>query len=48
MIVVPGPASQSLGNKIAQSLNTRTVSVNLKAFPDGEYCLRFEGDVAGE
>ena len=48
MIVVPGPASQSLGNKIAESLNARIVPVNLKAFPDGEYCLRFEGDVAGE
>ena len=48
MIVVPGPASQSLGNKIAESLNARIVRVNLKAFPDGEYCLRFEGDVAGE
>jgi len=48
MIVVPGPASQSLGIKIAESLNARIVPVNLKAFPDGEYCLRFEGDVAGE
>ena len=32
MIVVPGPASQSLGNKIAESLNARIVSVNLKLF----------------
>ena len=48
MIVVPGPACQSLGEKVAESLNARTVSVNLKAFPDGEYCLRFEGDLADE
>ena len=48
MIVVPGPASQSLGNKIAENLNARIVPVSLKAFPDGEYSLRFEGDVAGE
>jgi ribose-phosphate pyrophosphokinase len=48
VIIVPGPASQSLGKKIAESLNARIVPVNLKAFPDGEYCLRFEGDVAGE
>ncbi len=48
MIVVPGPASQSLGQKVAEILNTHTVAVNLKAFPDGEYCLRFEGDLNDE
>jgi len=48
MIVVPGPASQSLGKKIAENLNAQIVPVNLKAFPDGEYCLRFEGDVTGK
>jgi ribose-phosphate pyrophosphokinase len=29
-------------------LNAQIVSVNLKSFPDGEYCLRFEGDLKGE
>jgi len=48
VILVPGPASQSLGQKIAETLNARIVSVNLKSFPDGEYCLRFEGDLKGE
>ena len=48
MIVVPGPASQSLGQKIAEILNARIVPVNLKTFPDGEYCLRFEGDLKDE
>ena len=48
MILVPGPASQSLGKKVAEILNARIVPVNLKTFPDGEYCLRFEGDVTGE
>jgi ribose-phosphate pyrophosphokinase len=48
MIVVPGPASQSLGEKVAESLNAKIVHVNLKNFPDGEYSLRFEGDLAGE
>ena len=48
MIIVPGPASQSLGKKIAEALNARVVPVNLKAFPDGEYCLRFDGDLTGE
>jgi len=48
VIVVPGPASQSLGQKIAETLNARIVPVNLKTFPDGEYCLRFDGDVKDE
>ncbi len=48
MILVPGPASQSLGQKVAEILNARIVPVNLKTFPDGEYCLRFGGDVTGE
>jgi ribose-phosphate pyrophosphokinase len=48
VIIVPGPASQSLGKKIAECLNARIVPINLKIFPDGEYCLRFHGDVAGE
>ena len=48
MIVVPGPASQSLGQKVAENLNAHIVSVNLKNFPDGEYCLRFEGELKGE
>jgi ribose-phosphate pyrophosphokinase len=48
MIVVPGPASQNLGKKIAEILSARIVDVNLKTFPDGEYCLRFDGDLKGE
>jgi ribose-phosphate pyrophosphokinase len=48
VIVVPGPASQSLGQKVAENLNAQIVSVNLKNFPDGEYCLRFEGELKGE
>ena len=48
MIVVPGPASQSLGQKVAETLDAQIVSVNLKSFPDGEYGLRFDGDLKGE
>jgi ribose-phosphate pyrophosphokinase len=48
VIFVPGPASQSLGQKVAETLNAQIVSVNLKSFPDGEYCLRFDGDLGGE
>jgi ribose-phosphate pyrophosphokinase len=48
VIVVPGPASTSLGQTIAEKLNAKMVPVNLKQFPDGEYCLRFEGELDGE
>jgi len=48
VILIPGPASQSLGKKVAEILNARIVPVNLKTFPDGEYCLRFEGDLKDE
>ncbi len=48
MIVVPGPASTSLGQTIAEKLNAKIVPVNLKQFPDGEYCLRFEGELDAE
>jgi ribose-phosphate pyrophosphokinase len=48
VILAPGPVSRNLGQKVAEKLDARIVSVNLKSFPDGEYCLRFEGDVKGE
>jgi ribose-phosphate pyrophosphokinase len=48
VILAPGPASKNLGQKVAEILNAQIVSVNLKSFPDGEYCLRFEGDLEGE
>ncbi len=48
MIVISGPASRSLGQKVAKILKAQTVDVNVKTFPDGEYCLRFEGDLNGE
>jgi len=43
--VVPGPASQELGQKIAELLKTKVVSVEFKRFPDGESYIRFDGDV---
>ena len=46
MIVIPGPASLSLAKKIAENLNARTVDVNIKTFPDGEYALCFDDDIA--
>ena len=48
MIVVPGPASQQLGQKIADILKARIVSVIFKTFPDGESYLRLEGDIEDE
>jgi ribose-phosphate pyrophosphokinase len=48
VIVAPGPASQNLGKKIAETLSANVVPVNLKTFPDGEYCLRFDSDLKNE
>ncbi len=48
MIVIPGPASQKLGEKVAKLINSRIVSVNLKTFPDGESKIRFDGMIKGE
>ncbi|TRO50101.1 ribose-phosphate diphosphokinase, partial [Candidatus Bathyarchaeota archaeon] len=48
MIIVPGPASSNLGNKIADIMNFETVDVIIKSFPDGEYALRFNHDLNGE
>jgi len=48
MIVIPGPASQELGKKVASLLKTKTLSVIFKKFPDGESYIRLDGDVKGE
>ena len=48
MIVIPGPASQDLGRKVAKMLEARAVSVIFKTFPDGESYIRLEGDVKDE
>jgi len=48
VIVVPGPASQDLGRKVANMLNSRIVSIIFKTFPDGESYLRLDGDIKGE
>ncbi|UCG44989.1 MAG: ribose-phosphate diphosphokinase [Candidatus Bathyarchaeota archaeon] len=45
MIIIPGPASQELGQKIAQLLEARVVPVEFKLFPDKESYIRFDGDV---
>lgn len=48
MIVIPGPASQDLGRKVADMLKLRAISVIFKTFPDGESYLRLKGGVKGE
>jgi len=46
--VIPGPASQDLGRKVADILKSRIVSVIFKTFPDGESYIRLEGNVKDE
>lgn len=48
MIVVPGPSSLELGEKVAQRLGVLAVGVEHKVFPDGEDYLRLMGPVKDE
>jgi len=56
MIVVPGPASMELGERVAKGLidrvvegiKPRVVSVEHRFFPDDESYIRFSGTVDGE
>jgi ribose-phosphate pyrophosphokinase len=48
MIVVPGPSSAKLGERVAQILGVRKVNVEYKNFPDGESYLRLSESVKGE
>jgi len=48
VIVIPGPASQKLGTRIADLLKVRVVPVGFKRFPDGESYIRLDGDIKGE
>jgi ribose-phosphate pyrophosphokinase len=48
VIVIPGPASQDLGRKVADMLKSKIVSVIFKTFPDGESYLRIDGNVKGK
>lgn len=48
MIVIPGPASQDLGRKVADMLKSRIVSVVFKTFPDGESYIRLKDDIEDE
>ncbi|MFQ6077014.1 MAG: ribose-phosphate diphosphokinase [Candidatus Bathyarchaeia archaeon] len=48
MIIVPGPASEQLGLRVAEQLGVGAVSVDYRRFPDGESYIRYTGSVAGE
>ena len=48
MIVIPGPASTDLGQRLAELLKSKVVSVELKRFPDGESYIRFADNVENE
>ena len=45
LIVIPGPASQGLGQKIAKLLKIEVVPIEFKRFPDGESRIRFTKSV---
>jgi len=48
MIVVPGPASQNLGKKIALELDVDTYTLEWRLFPDGESYIRYPMEIGGE
>jgi ribose-phosphate pyrophosphokinase len=45
MIVIPGPASTELGEKIARFLGVDSFPVNHRLFPDGESYIRIEPNI---
>jgi ribose-phosphate pyrophosphokinase len=48
MIVLPGPASRELADRLVSELDARLVPVFSKRFPDGESCIRIDGNVKDE
>lgn len=48
MIIIPGPASRKLGERIAEELGVEAHPVEYKVFPDGESYIRLTAPVEGE
>ena len=48
VIVIPGPASQDLGQEIAKLLKLKVVPIEFTLFPDGEFRILFIESVEGE
>ena len=46
--MIPGPASQELGRKIAELSGEKLVPIEFKRFPDGESRIRFTESVEGK
>ena len=48
MLLVPGPRSPLLGDRLARALGWPAATVEHKEFPDGEQYVRVRGDVRGK
>jgi ribose-phosphate pyrophosphokinase len=48
VIVVPGPSSPKVGERVAQIIGAKKVGVDYKNFPDGESYIRLTGSMRGE
>ena len=48
MIILPGPASRELGERIAEGLDTVPRPVDHRVFPDGESYIKIYPDLKGE
>ncbi|MBC8498588.1 ribose-phosphate diphosphokinase [Candidatus Bathyarchaeota archaeon] len=48
MIILPGPASRELGERIAEGLDTVPRPVDYRVFPDGESYIKIFPDLKGE
>jgi len=46
--IVGGPSSLNLAQKIGEELGIQLVKIRVKRFPDGEFYVKFEENVAGE
>jgi ribose-phosphate pyrophosphokinase len=48
MIIIPGPASNSLGESLAKELGQEPVFIRNRIFPDGESYIQMPTDLGGE
>ncbi len=48
MIIIPGPASNSLGESLAKELGQEPVFIRNRIFPDGESYIQMPPDLGGE
>ncbi|MBE0633483.1 ribose-phosphate pyrophosphokinase, partial [Candidatus Bathyarchaeota archaeon] len=48
MIIIPGPASNTLGEAIAHHLGQEPVFISNRIFPDGESYVKLPSDLKGE